>query len=123
MRVRALSPDGDYRFGRGRSDFLADSPDAVAQSVKTRLQLYRGEWFLDTVEGTPWYESVLGTGTADTFGPVLRARVLETPGVKEILSFEAAVDREARAVTITCEVDTIYGVVTISAPVQVGPAT
>src|SRR5260364_424406 len=54
MRYRRLDAAGDYAFGRGLSDFEQDTPEAVAQAVKTRLALRFGEWFLDTSDGTPW---------------------------------------------------------------------
>ncbi len=114
MRVRRWSESGDYVFGRGSFDFLVDSPDAVAQSVKTRLALSTGEWFLDTEEGTPWLRDILGSGNEQSYGPALRARILETPGVKEILSFDDAFDRENRKITITITIDTIYGQTSLS---------
>src|SRR5260363_151880 len=53
MRYRRLDAAGDYAFGRGLSDFEQDTPEAVAQAVKTRLALRFGEWFLDTSDGRP----------------------------------------------------------------------
>lgn len=114
MRVRKLDPDGDYSFGRGRLDFHIDNPDGVAQSVKTRLELFTGEWFLDLQEGTPWYSDVLGNRNELSYGPVLRARILGTPGAKEIVQFADAFDREARVITVTATLDTIYGQVSLS---------
>src|SRR5260363_163740 len=51
MRYRRLDAAGDYAFGRGLSDFEQDTPEAVAQAVKTRLALRFGDWFLDTSRG------------------------------------------------------------------------
>ncbi len=53
MRYRREDENGDYSFGQGDATFLTDTPEAVAQAVKTRLALWRGQWFLDTEEGTP----------------------------------------------------------------------
>lgn len=60
MRYRREDADGDYTFGSGDDTWLINSPEAVAQAVKTRFELWYGQWFLDTTEGTPWSQSVLG---------------------------------------------------------------
>lgn len=120
MRVRALADDGDCRFGRGRLDFLVDSAEAVAQNIKTRLQLFSGEWFLNVDEGTPWLTQILGEGHAMEYAAVLRARILGAPGVREIVSFSDSYDPETRRITVTCEVSTLYGNVTVSEAVSVG---
>jgi hypothetical protein len=60
MRYRREDADGDYTFGSGDDTWLINSPEAVAQAVKTRFELWYGQWFLDTTEGTPWIQSVLG---------------------------------------------------------------
>lgn len=109
MRVRALDSDGDMRFGHGPADFLRDSAEAIAQVVLTRLKLWRGEWFLDTEEGTPWAGSVLGERTQDQIEPALRLRILETPGVTGIVSFDLAIDPDARAASLAIEIATVYG--------------
>lgn len=54
MRYRREDADGDYTFGSGDDTWLINSPEAVAQAVKTRFELWYGQWFLDTTEGTPW---------------------------------------------------------------------
>ncbi|OZO80851.1 hypothetical protein CG700_28170, partial [Escherichia coli] len=54
MRYRREDADGDYTFGQGDDTFLIDSPECVAQAVKTRFELWRGQWFLDLTEGTPY---------------------------------------------------------------------
>lgn len=60
MRYRREDTDGDYTFGCGDDTWLINSPEAVAQAVKTRFALWYGQWFLDKTEGTPWIQSVLG---------------------------------------------------------------
>ena len=58
MRVRKQdSVTGDMQFGHGSADFWHNVPEAVGQSVMTRLLLFAGEWFLDISEGTPWAAS------------------------------------------------------------------
>ncbi len=51
MRLRKFDESADYRFGQGASQFWKDQPDGVAQKVGQRLQLWRGQWYLDSGEG------------------------------------------------------------------------
>lgn len=67
MRYRREDADGDYTFGSGDDTWLINSPEAVAQAVKTRFELWYGQWFLDTTEGTPWIQSVLGKQKPETY--------------------------------------------------------
>lgn len=109
MRYRKLDNNGDYCFGHGLADFHEDSPEAVAQAVKTRLRLFTGEWFLDSAEGTPWTQAVLGRHTAETRAPALRERILGTAGVTALTAFEAGFDGESRRLTVNAVAETLYG--------------
>lgn len=113
MRYRKLTDTGDMRIGAGAADFLVDSPKAVAQAVKTRLQLWLGEWFLDQSEGTPYQQAVLGKYTGDAIEPAIRARILGTPGVTALDSLEIMIGRDERSAVITATLSTEYGAATI----------
>lgn len=113
MRVRRLDEKGDMTFGSGRSDYLTDA-EAVAQNVLTRLRLIRGEWYLDTSEGTPYRTEVLGRGTESSSVMALQRRVLETPGVRRIVSMTATHDADSRKATFTITIDTDFGETTIN---------
>ncbi|WP_434524381.1 hypothetical protein [Photorhabdus asymbiotica] len=108
--------DNDYVFGRGEASFLIDSPEAVAQAVKTRLMLRSGEWFLDNQEGTD-YDKVLGKGTSGFYDLVIRQRILQTPGVSNIIHYRSESKPNTRKVTITVTIDTIYGQTGVTADV------
>lgn len=113
MKVRKLTADGDYQLGHGNLDFYQDEAEGVAQNVMTRLQLWRGTWFIDTQEGTPWLQGILGKHEA--IDVVLRNRILETPGVISLESFESILDPDTRRLYITAEINTRYGLETVTA--------
>lgn len=113
MRVRKQDENGDYVFGNGQADFFRDSPEAVGQVVQTRLKLWLGEWFLDVLEGTPYLQGVIGKNSQVTSENVLRARILGTQGVKQILSFSSNIDPNNRKLSPNVSIDTIYGKTTI----------
>jgi hypothetical protein len=117
MRVRKVDENGDYVFGHGARDFHVDVPDAPALVARARLGLWLGQWFLDTTDGTPYRERVLGRHTESTRDLVLRARMLGTEGVETIEAYSAAVDRNTRKLTVTATLSTIYGTATITAPI------
>jgi hypothetical protein len=108
MKYRPLDAVGDYTVGK---PFLANSPECVAQAIRTRLNLWRGEWFLDKTEGTDW-DSVLGKARSPDV--VIKQRILGTPGVAQITAFSSSFDGNTRKLTINAEVETIYGPATIS---------
>jgi hypothetical protein len=110
MRYRALSPTGDYVFGK-RETFLQDSPAAVAQAALTRLKLFAGEWFLNSAEGLNLH-NILGVNTAATRDAEVQQRILGTPGVKSITAYSSNVNIRSFSVNVT--VDTIYGPTTIT---------
>lgn len=114
MRYRKMDADGDYVFGGRQADFLKDSPETVAQAVLTRLRLARGEWFLDTTEGTPW-DKVLGKYTAGTYDAAIRQRILGTQGVRELVAYSSSLNSETRALSVTATINTIYGTTTVQA--------
>lgn len=111
MRVRALDANLDMTFGKGEANFLIDSRAAVAQNILTRLKLIAGEWFLDTTEGTPYGTEILGNVPQVEADAAIRSRILGTVGVTEITDYSSAL--AARKLTVTANVDTVYGSVTV----------
>lgn len=122
MRYRRLSETGDYVFGRGQADFWRDAPEGVAQSVQTRLQLYTGEWFLDTSEGMDWRNKVLGYFTTSLRDPAVQKRVAGTPHLKSILNYSSNTNPNTRMFDVALTIDTDFGQITIAAVVNPIPA-
>lgn len=117
MRYRRLDENGDMVFGSGLADFLVDSPEAVAQSIKTRLGLHTGQWFLNRSEGTDWETRVLGKYTGDTRDLTIRSRILETPGVLRLESYGSSLFPNTREFDVSVVVDTIYGLAVVEGTV------
>lgn len=113
MRYRQLDVDGDYVIG-GAQAFLVDTPEAVAQAVKTRLNLIRGEWFVDTSAGMPW-QDVVGKNTRGTADIEIRQCILGTQGVTEISGYSSTLDVEARRMHVEATLKTIYGSIAFDA--------
>lgn len=109
MRYRKLTNTGDYSFGNGQLDFYRDVPAAVGQSVKTRILLWLGEWFLNTEDGTPYFQGILGKFSKQNADVVIQDRVTSTDGVVSIANYQSTIDPDNRAMTVQFDLNTIYG--------------
>lgn len=112
-RVRTLSPSGDYTFGENAASFLVNSPEMVAQNILTRLNLWLEEWFVDTREGTPWEQQVLGKNILAVYDLAIRTRVLQTQGVSAISKYQSQYNGDDRSLSVSMTVGTIYGETTV----------
>jgi hypothetical protein len=112
MRYRALDATGDMTFGQGSANFLVNSPDAVAQSIVTRLKLLTGEWFLDVTSGTDYAGAVLGRGTQQTRDVEIKSRIVETEGVLSLDTYSSSLSSK-RQFSVAGTVTTIYGAINL----------
>jgi hypothetical protein len=111
MRVRALSATGDMTFGQSQANYLINTPAAVAQTVKTRLLLFLGEWFLDNTQGTPWNTQVFGRNTQGLYDTAIQTRITQTVGVTNIVtgSYSSVLNTVLRTLTVSCMINTQFG--------------
>lgn len=105
MKYRRLSSTGDYTFGFGNNCFVSDT-EAVAQAIKTKLSLLQGDYWEDLTDGLPFFQSIAGSNDKAAIDALYQARVLETPNVSSISSFESALSN--RVYTATIGVVTAY---------------
>lgn len=88
---------------------LVSGVDAIRQHLAIRLQLFRGEWFLDTRVGIPYYQSIL-IKNPDLIAVrgIYTQAILATPGVESIGKFDLTFDTSIRKLVISfeCVVDT-----------------
>ena len=111
MKYRRITAEGDYAFGFGNTSFVTDI-DAVRQAIQTKLKLFQGEFWEDLNDGLPFFQQIAGTTSKDSIDLLIRARILSTPQVIEISSFQSSigVDRKYKA---TVGVNTVYGSLTV----------
>lgn len=118
MKYRKLDENGDMTFGAGLDNYFIDSAEVVAQSVLTRLRMWLREWYLDTNDGTPYYQQVLGKHTQTEAVQAIYRRIRETAGVNRITEFSTAFDPDTRRLRIEVTLDTVYGEVRVNARSQ-----
>lgn len=113
MTVRALDPVTGDILVKG-IQFITER-DEVAQTIKTRLRLFLGEYFRDITDGTAWFEVVLNKQAEPSArDAVIKRRIVETPDVEVVLSFSSDYDPIGRTYTVSTEVLTTFGAVQIS---------
>lgn len=97
-----IAPPGDLQ--------LVDGAARVAQQIKVTLLLFLGEWFLDTDFGVPYLEQVLVKNPNFAgVNALLRARILDVPGVTRIVSLSMDMNRQARTLSVTFSAETPFG--------------
>ncbi len=107
MRVRALTPTGDWSFGKGANDYKRDQ-SAIAQNLQTRILSFLGDCFFDLNAGIDWF-NLLGGKDQLQLNLAISTVMLNTEGVTGILQVLALVD-ESRNFTVQYQVQTIYSV-------------
>lgn len=104
-----LNSNNDFDPVTLGKDICVYGRDATAQLVTRRLNLWKRSWFLDTEEGADW---IKWANTLPIDHQMIKAeftqRVLDTQGVKRILSYNYEHDRKTRHYQIKCVYTSIY---------------
>ena len=117
MTVRRLEGGGDIATSGTQFETGAFE---IAQTVKTRLALFVGEYFRDTTQGTPWFQQILGkVANPELRDSAIKRIIIQTLGVIGISSFETEFERSGRLFTVTVSIITQFGQeqITISEPI------
>lgn len=109
MRTRRIDDSNDWTFGAGRQSY-ADKSEAVAQKVKTRLQSFLGDWFLDESVGIDWITEMSSRNQTQKILSDAKACILQTKGVRTLDKFSYDRDARTRKLTITASYTDIYGI-------------
>lgn len=113
MTVRRIDPDTGDIVTAG--DMFISGREEVAQTIRTRLRLFVGEYFRDITEGTPWYQTILGKGaTLSERDAAIKRRILRTDGVVQVVQFSTDYDVTTRVFTVQADVVTQYGTIGIN---------
>lgn len=98
--------EGDFHLVDGSYEVIGDAAetfaDSVAQKIQNRLLFFKGEWFLDQREGTPWFESILvKSPDIGAIRSILRNVIAGTDGVAGVERVGLDFDRSARTLTVS----------------------
>lgn len=96
-----LGTDGDLAFENGDL-VLVTGVDAIAQLVGQRLKFFRGEWFLDTLKGIPFFDDIfVKTPNPTLIDAIFKKVILDTPGMLRLDQFRLTLDRGRRTLSLT----------------------
>jgi hypothetical protein len=118
--VRGLKVDpatGDLAHDGKRLQLVEDI-DAIAQSLRTRLGFFRGEWFLDEAFGLPYFQTILGVKVPQSvILEEFRKVIVATRGVRTLDKLELQRIGTTRAFTLRFSVSTDLGDLVLAVPV------
>lgn len=107
MTVRRLDENGD--IVTSGVQFISEREE-IAQTIRTRLRLFLGEYFRNNKDGTPWFQDILGKGsTLTNKDAAIKRRIVQTDGVLRILTYDADYDINTRQYTVSGSVLTTFG--------------
>lgn len=105
MRIRALTSDGDWIFGSGKSAY-ATGDRAILENISTNLKTFLGECFFDTTIGMPWFD-LIDQRNKDIVMLFIKSAIIELYGVLEVNELEYTLDSD-RKLTLKYDIKTLY---------------
>lgn len=104
----ALDDDGDLDIADGDAQW-ARGIKGVAQAIRIRLLMFKGEWFLDEEAGTPWRARANIPASAAILGQkynearvrsILREAILDTEDELELVRLDLSYASTTRILTV-----------------------
>jgi hypothetical protein len=112
MLFRPVDSHGDM-LPIVRKSQLLKGADAVAEAIKSRMRLHRGEWFEDPDAGSPVLDLLSKEKiTEDHIGAITHqivGYISETMGVKSVQASQPAYNKALRSMTLPCTVTPTKG--------------
>jgi len=89
---------------------LVSDLERVAQNIKIRLLFLFGEWFLDTDFGVKYIEEIMvKTPSLPQIDTIIKATIIETTDVIDIIEYQSEFDNVLRKMSITFKATTSFG--------------
>ena len=101
MAVFRRIPVGDLDLKNG-SPYFIDGPDYIRQKLSARFKFFLGEWFLNQLEGVPYYRDVfVHDPDLDVISSMFKRLILKCPGIISLNSYAMALDPASRAASFS----------------------
>ena len=106
ITARKLDSNNDWTFGQGRANYATEDT-AIRQNVKTRLQSFMFDWFLDVDANIDWWNILGRKNNKQVILDNVKATTINTDGVTSVDNIE--ITNEAnRVLQIQVTFTTIY---------------
>mgnify|MGYP000010494528 CR=1 FL=1 len=93
----------------------ANAEEALIQRLKIKLLFFKGEWFLNTNFGVPYFQDIFVSMNAkDDADTVFKVAITEMQGVESLLKYNSTFDAYTREFTIDFSVRFNGDVITTS---------
>lgn len=113
MAIVQTIPAGDLEISGGRLA-RASGIEHTTNKLAMRLAFFKGEWFLDTREGVPYFRDVFRKDPQlDVIRSVFSQVIRKCPGILALRSLSVKFDAATRELTVGFEAISEAGVITI----------
>lgn len=107
-----LGSNHDLVIVNGDLVILPDSVDSIIQDLDQALLEFLGEWFLDTSQGLPYYQSIfVKNPNLNLIEGIIQNRILDVDGIDEMVDFVFAYDKVKRGLTMSFDAKCTNGAV------------
>ena len=97
-------PNGDITLE------LVDGVESVRQRVSQRLQMFRGEYYLDTRAGVPYIDDILRHNFDEELAiRVISDSILDVTDVTGVSDVVLSYDADSRTLTFSATIQTLFG--------------
>lgn len=98
--IAHVIPQGDLLLVSGTTSVI-DAGEFAAQRIRTTLNVFLGEWFLDLKIGIPYFRDLLiHSPNSDTVITTFRTAIMNTPGIVSVPELTVDLDTTARIATV-----------------------
>jgi len=95
---------GDLRLTGGTFVWLTRLVDQVDQRLRNRFQFFKGEWFLDKRQGTPFYQNILINGPdLKLIRTIFTLLIVTCPGVASLTTLNLTFNGSTRELVLWFE--------------------
>ena len=98
----------DYELDETGDIKLVSGSDEVALLLTQRLQTFKGEWAFDLTAGLQFSEIFTRPALQSRIDPLIKAHILGTQGVKDLVSYTSSIDKKTRNMEVKFEYRDIY---------------
>ena len=92
MRIRAITEDRDWTFGKGRESYALDQ-ECVIQNARTKLLEFTNDCFFNMGAGVDWITLMRQKNRQNQIALSCRAVLLQVQGVTRVNSVDVVLER------------------------------
>lgn len=97
-----LGDGHDLKFVDNDLVLTTTESESLAQRLTIKLLTFEGEWYLDSEEGIPYFQSIFGKNRSkESVDAIFKKAITEEPEVEALLSYQSDIDDLARVFSVS----------------------